>query len=161
MKKFIVEGRSETSMEEALADAMSKASVHMAEGRDVNISVLELGMVPGRGFRAVLEVTVVPMGDGRGAKPLAQDVELKRMRDRRFPDQLRYEAQHIKQMVQDHFATTVGGDAPEVSDYFLKDLNEAGLLNQIIEKEFLHAVKGRGVHATPGLSERKPAPDES
>ncbi|MBI4030906.1 MAG: hypothetical protein HY370_04465 [Proteobacteria bacterium] len=159
MKKFIVEGRSENSMEEALADAMSRASVHMAEGRDVNIAVLELGMAPGRGYKAVLEVTVVPMGDGRGSKPVEQDVELKRMRDRRFPEQLRYEAQHVKQMVQDHF-TTIAGDAPEVSDYYLKDLNEAGLLNQIIEKEFLHATQGRGVHEKTGPSGRKPLPDE-
>lgn len=161
MKKFIVEGRSENSMEEALADAMSKASVHMVEGRDVNIAVLELGMIPGRGYKAVLEVTVVPMGDGRGAKPVEQDVELKRMRDRRFPEQLRYEAQHVKQMVQDHFATTVGGDVPEVPDYYLKDLNESGLLNQIIEKEFLHAAQEQGVHKKLSPPERKPTPDES
>jgi hypothetical protein len=64
-------------------------------------------------------------------------------------------------MVQDHFATTVGGDAPEVPDYYLKDLNDAGLLNQIIEKEFLHAAQEQGVHKKIFLPERKPAPDES
>ena len=141
MLKFIVEGYSTESMEEALADAMVKAAAHMSDSHDVNISILELAMVPGRGYKAVLEITIVPMTNRQTFDQVAQDVEYERQHDLEFRKMRENESMRLKKMIADHFALTMGNLCPDIPDFYVDYLNDSALLNNILEKDFFHSVR--------------------
>lgn len=141
MLKFIVEGFSQDSVEGALADAMAKAAAHMSENHDVNIAILELAELPGRGYRAVLEITVVPMSHRKTLHREAADMELKHLQEHDYRARRKHDEEHLKQMVLDHFALTIGNLCPDIPDFYTAHLNDAMLLNKLIEKEFLHAAR--------------------
>ena len=140
MLKFIVEGYSDESPEAALADAMGKAAGYMSADHDVNIAILELSVSAQGRHKAVLEITVIPMSHRKTLHREGGDLELKHMREHDYRARRKYDEAHLKKLVADHFALTMGNLCPDIPDFYMAHLKDADLLNQLIEKEFLHAV---------------------
>ena len=139
MFKFIVEGYSDESPEGALADAMGKATAYMSESHDVNIAIVELSVSSEGRHKAVLEITIVPMSNRHTLHREGSDVELKHILAHEYHARRKYDEAHMKQMVSDHFAMTMGNLCPDIPDFYVAHLNSADLLNGLIEKQFLHA----------------------
>jgi hypothetical protein len=133
MQKYIVEGTSPVSMAEAAAQAMAKASVHLSENHDIKISVLEMSALKGRGYKVVLEITVIPLGqretvgsDGRNPEHVTgQAAAAAKDRERREEPE-----KSIKKRIVDHFRRRRGGyiDTPSIH---LAQLTEDMLIGQI------------------------------
>ena len=136
MQKYIVEGRSPVSMAEAAAQAMAKASIYLSENHDLKISVLEMAALKGRGYKVVLEVTLIPLskgetfvGDGKNPEhETGQAAAAAKDKDRREEAE-----KGIKKRIIDHFRRRRGGyiDTPTIH---LAQLTEAMLIGQIIDE---------------------------
>lgn len=153
MFKFIVEGYSGDSAEAALADAMGQAAAYMSEQHDVNISILEISFAPETGHKAVLEITIVPMTRRATLHRENADVELKHILDAEYRARRKHDAEHLKHMVSDHFALTLGNLTPEIPDFYTAHLTDATLRNNVLEKEFLRCAKSpvEVPHREPGV----------
>lgn len=135
MLKYKVEGHSQVSMDDALAQAMAKAGAFASEGHDLHVAVLELVVLPGRGYKAVVEVTIVPITLRETLQHESQDEELKRISNEHYRADRKRESLMKKAMVSDHFLRTYGM-SPDIPDVFLAQLDESQLKNFLIEKQF-------------------------
>lgn len=156
MLKVIITEYSRDSLEDALARAMAKASRYLNAEHDVTVSVTELAEVPGRGFRATVEVTVVPVSQKKHPKVTPEDVEREREHDRLFRKMRKHEEQHPGDVVHEHFTEVMGNWFPEIPDYYVSLATDAVLANKDIEKRFFHAAHG----GIPGSHSETPAPEE-
>jgi hypothetical protein len=130
MQKYIIEVFSRFSMADAAAQAMAQASLYLSEHHDICIAVLEMAAVRGRGYKVVLEVTLIPLSDGESVQSESQDVEPKQVaaaaqRARREADDTA-----VKRRVVEHFRRRRGTfiDTPTIH---LAQLTEDMLLGQI------------------------------
>lgn len=137
--RAILEGFSDTSPAAALSDALEKAAFYFSEQHDISITLQKLTELPQGGHRAIIEVHVTPMTFRHHLHLQAPDVELKLIHDHDYTLEKTASEEHIKHLIFDHFATTTGGRQAEIPDYFLININDALLLNHLIEKEFFKA----------------------
>jgi hypothetical protein len=134
MLKYRIEGFSTISMDDALGEAMTKAAAFASQDHDMHVAVLELTVLPGRGFKAVVEVTIIPITFRETLHREAADVELKRINDeghrarRKFGDELGKD-------VAGHFLR-VFGSMPDIPNVYLVNLTESQIKNYFIEKIF-------------------------
>lgn len=135
MLKYKIEGYSQVSMDDALAQAMAKAGAFASEGHDLHVAILELVVLPGRGYKAVVEVTIVPITLRETLHLEAQDVELKRLSNESYRADRKREDLMKRAMVSDHFLR-VYGTSPDIPDVFLAHLDDSQLKNFLIEKQF-------------------------
>lgn len=126
----IVEAQSADSMADAVAQAMVKASVFISENSDLRISVLELSAIRKGGYKAVLEVALIPLTqfDGRGKK--SDDVEPAHLAEVAVQEKRKREVVDLKTRIIDQFrrrkssvALTATMDRPQLS--------EAALISQL------------------------------
>ncbi len=138
MIKFIVEAYSEESYEDAMVQALGKASAHMARDNDVHIDLVDMSYDEETGYHIALEVTVVPMGDKDSFK-IKRDEELnKRMAVEIFRKLRTNEGERLKNMISDHFRRR--GHCPDIPALNQSWINETHIANDIVERQFLHAV---------------------
>lgn len=160
--RLIVEGYSEDSAKAAFADALNKALCHMSQLHDTCITLLGLMHLPQGGHRATLEVRLMPMTQNHTLHVQGADVEIRRERDHEFRRRKMYEEAHLRALVHDHFLSNAGS-APDVPDFFLINIQDADLLNDMIEKEFFKAGRKIGVDGsepTPIVVQvRRPQPE--
>ena len=135
MLKYRIEGFSTVSMDDALAQAMTKAAAFASQDHDMHIAVLELTELPDRGFKAVVEVTIIPITFRETLHREAADVELKRINDEDYRARKKFDETHVKKEVEAHFLRT-SGMAPYVPDVFLAHMDDSQLKNFLIEKQF-------------------------
>jgi hypothetical protein len=152
--RSIVEGYSETSGQDALAQAMEKASHFFSEDHDVSITLQQLIALPKGGHRAVMVVHVVPMTLKYKPHIKSADVEKKRQHARVFYADKKFEAEHLRKVVYDHFAERSGGVLPPIPEFVLIEMNEANILNHMLEKQFLAA----NLHMEPAHKKPDTAP---
>jgi hypothetical protein len=135
MLKYKIEGYSEVSTDDALAQAMAKAGGFASEGHDLHVAILELVVLPGRGYKAVVEVTIVPITLRETLHRESQDEELKRISVEHYRADRKREDLMKRAMVSDHFLR-VYGTSPDIPDVFLAQLDDSQLKNFLIEKQF-------------------------
>lgn len=152
--RTILEGFSDKSPSAALSEALQKAAFYFSEQHDISITLQKLMALPQGGHRAIIEVHVTPMTFRHHLHLQAPDVELKRIHDHDYSLEKKVSEEHIKHLIFDHFATTSGGRQAEIPDYFLININDALLLNQLIEKEFFKA--GHYVKTEDPVPDSKP-----
>src|ERR1700676_2174990 len=116
MQKYIVEGTSPISMAEAAIMAMAKASTYLSENHDIKITVLEMAAVKGRGYKVVLEVTVIPLGAGEAVSSDSQDVEPKQAAAAVSRERKQAIDTGIKRRIMEHFRKRKGTfmDTPSI-----------------------------------------------
>lgn len=141
MLKFTVEGFSKDSIEAALADALAKSEAYFSEEHDVTISILELAILPGRGYKAVLEVTVVPLTERDRLKPAARDVQEMRNHKYEYTHQRKEEKRRQHDMVLNHFARTMGTVSLDIPANFAGMMERAIMLNDTLEKGYFNKRK--------------------
>lgn len=156
MLKVVITEYSPDSLDDALARAMAKAARYLNVEHDVTISVAELAEVPGRGFRATVEVTVVPVSQKKRPKVTPEDVEREREHDRLFRKMRKHEERHPGEVVHEHFVEAMGNWFPEIPDYYVSQATDAVLANKDIEKRFFRAAHG----GPAGSHDEIPAPEE-
>lgn len=152
--RTVLEGYSDHSAAEALSRALEKAACLFSEYHDISVTLQGLNALPHGGHRAVVEVHISPLTLRHRPHVQGPDVELKRIHDHEYDLNRHYEEEHIKHLVFDHIVSTTGGRQLDVPNYFLININDAYLLNHLIEKEFFKAG-----HNKPLLAEDlSPAP---
>ncbi len=137
--RAVIEGFSDTSPAAALSEALGKAAFYFSEQHDISITLQKLTELPQGGHRATIEVRITPMTFRHHLHLQAPDVELKLIHDHNYSLEKKASEEHIKHLIFDHFATTTGGRQAEIPDYFLININDALLMNHLIEKEFFKA----------------------
>lgn len=137
--RAVIEGFSDKSSAAALSEALEKAAFYFSEQHDISITLQKLMELPQGGHRAVIEVHITPMTFRHHLHLQAPDVELKLIHDHDYSNEKKISDEHIKHLIFDHFATTSGGRQAEIPDYFLININDALLMNHLIEKEFFKA----------------------
>lgn len=153
--RIIVEGFSDENPNAALSNALDKASRYFSEQHDVSFTLLGLSHLPHGGHRALLEVHVTPMTLRDKCHPEGQDVEIEHIHDLDYRKRKKYDENHRKHLVFDHFASTVGGSPLEIPDYFLINIKDADLMNYMIEKSFFNAGRKQPpVEGSPETSEK-------
>lgn len=137
--RAILEGFSDESPAAALSEALDKAAFYFSEQHDISITLQKLTQLPQGGHRAIVEVHITPVTFRHHLHVEAPDVELKLIHDHDYDSRKKMAEEHIKHLVFDHFATTNGGRQAQIPDYFLININDAYLMNHLIEKEFFNA----------------------
>ena len=142
MQKFIVEGWSKESYEEALFIAMSRAAETMSHLHNAHVSIKKLEEVEDKGFHALLEIETEPMGLHERFEMMDQFKEVTRAHTINFRIMHQAEHDHLHHVIADHFSK-VGLANPErfLPDLLMVPLTEADIDNQAIEK----ALKRRGI----------------
>jgi hypothetical protein len=130
MQKYIVEGTSPISMAEAAIMAMAKAATYLSENHDIKITVLEMAAVKGRGYKVVLEVTLIPLTEGEAVQSDSQDVEPKRAAAAVDKERKQADDGGIKRRIMEHFRRRKG-TFMETPSVHLAQLTEAMLLGHI------------------------------
>lgn len=157
MMKFVVEGHSPDSAEGAIGDAMAKAAAYVSSEHDVHLALNEVTMMPGRGWKAVVEVTIIPLSSRDTLHKLAQDVELRHELERDFRKARRFEEQRWRNEIASYCSRMISHNA-DIPGYFMAAFNEADLLNKRLEKEFFRVAKTQPpiVPDIPFVEERVP-----
>ena len=130
MQKYIIEGTSPISMAEAAIMAMAKAATYLSENHDIKITVLEMAAVKGRGYKVVLEVTLIPLSEGEAVQSDSQDVEPKQAIAAVDKERRQALDVGIKRRILEHFRRRKG-TFMETPSIHLAQLTEAMLLGQI------------------------------
>lgn len=164
MIKYIITGRSDETIDDALAHAMVQVADIMSEDHDVNISIMELTQIPRRGFKAVLDVQLIPIINDTDAKGLQKaelelqmDPEIGHIHERTYHDARKKQTASLKQSIYDHFACRTGsGVNLYIPPHLLINLNDAILLNHTIEKAFYSATHPPALKAKPHPQLRPP-----
>ncbi|MCB9988550.1 MAG: hypothetical protein H6868_04345 [Rhodospirillales bacterium] len=139
MMKFIVEAYSEESYEDAMAQALGKASSHLSRENDIHIEIIDLSYDEEKGYHVALEVTVVPMGD-RDSFKIKHDEEQNRRQAVKVFRKLRVdETDRLKKMIFDHFQAR--GHDVIVPEFHHSWLSEADIANDIVENDFHNAAQ--------------------
>jgi hypothetical protein len=137
--RVLIEGFSDESAEAALSSALDKASHYFSEQHDVTVTLRQIIELPQGGHRATLELHVVPLNLKPRLHIQGNDVDLKRIHDHKFRDFKKFEENHIKHLVFDHFAAITGKMPAGLPQYFMINVSDSYLMNYMIEKEFFKA----------------------
>ncbi len=149
MLKIVITEYSRESTDDALGKAMAKASRYLSGDQDVHVSVKELAEIPGQGFRATVEVTIVPISLRNRLKVESREAEEKREREAEYRKQLEKLEKHPRELVLSHFLEAMGNWCPEIPDFMITDINDATILREDIEHTFLHAAHHSNNHDLP------------
>lgn len=135
--RVFIEGHSEQSLDLAMADAFEKSRRYFTETNDVSLTLIQLQELPKGGYRATIEVHITPMKLQPHPHVAHLDVESERFHDKDFHAQVRAEAGTKQKLVYDHFAK-ISGAVPSgfIPDHFMIQVNDANLMNFMIEREF-------------------------
>jgi hypothetical protein len=133
MLKYRIEGFSKESMEDAVGDAMAKAAAFASEGHDLHVAILEMTVLPGRGYKAVVEVTIIPITLRETLHREAADVELKRINEQDYAARKKFGEKHLQEQIASHFLS-VFGTSPDIPNFYLANLTESQIKNFFIEK---------------------------
>lgn len=117
-------------MAEAAIMAMAKASTYLSENHDIKITVLEMAAVKGRGYKVVLEVTLIPLTEGEAVQSDSQDVEPKQAAAAADKERKQALDAGIKRRILEHFRRRKG-TFMETPSIHLAQLTEAMLMGQI------------------------------
>jgi hypothetical protein len=137
MLKYKIEGYSTASMEDALGQAMTKAAAFCSEDHDMHVAVLELTVLPGRGFKALVEVTIIPISFRETLHREAADIELKRLKDEDYRARKKFGEEHLGKEVDSHFLRVFGA-TPDIPNVYLVNLTDSQIKNYFIEKNLYH-----------------------
>lgn len=150
--RVLVEGFSSDDAASAFSDALAKAAHYFSEQHDVSVSLQKLTEIPKGGYHAVMEVHMTPVVLKDRFDIVDADVELKRIHDHSYAHDRKDEAAALKHLVFDHFTSKSGG--VQLPDHFLINIQDAHLLEYMIEKQFFEV--GHKMHkpedAAKGLS---------
>lgn len=138
--RVIVEGFSDESTEKALAMALDKAAPYFTEEHDVSLTLKQLVELPEGGHRATIEVHLTPFT--LRPKPHVQPIEIEHKHQHQADfDKFRVqESTYAKHLVFDHFARSNGAiSAGLLPEFFMIHVNDANLMNYMLEKQFFKA----------------------
>lgn len=161
--RTILEGYSEESGQDALSRALDKAAHYFSEQHDVSITVLSLVALPGGGHRATIEVHLTPLTLRNRAGLKGADIEVRRINDHDYHHRRKLATAHLDHMVFDHFAAKKGSISP-LPGYFMINITDSALLNDMLERQFLRAGSVPPVPTPSGIHHilvRTHAPDEA
>ncbi len=133
---FLAEGTSETSAEEALANALSNAAHFFSQHHDVVLTLSRLGPRPGGGFIAVVEIHITLMKHTPTLHVEPPDVQALRLHDEAFRKSRKDELEQAAHMVFDHFRHLKTGSPTAMPASFMVNITDANLLNKMIERQF-------------------------
>lgn len=136
--RIIVEGFSTESINDAFSDALRKTACYHSQAHDVSITVLGIKELKAGGYRAMLEVHITPMSFSDIEVPDNEYEERKKNKDREYLKRKLDHDEYLKHLVHDHFLDE-SGITPDVPDYIMIRVDDASLLNMMIEKEFFKA----------------------
>ena len=138
--RILVEGYSEKTAEEAFANALEKAGHFFSDEFDVSITLQQLIELPNGGHRATMEIHLTPFALKLKPHVKTNDIELKRFHQKDFDDLRRREYEMKRHLVYDHFAAINGAlAASRIPEYMMIEVNDANLMNYMLEKEFFKA----------------------
>jgi hypothetical protein len=137
MLKYRIEAFSTVSMDDALGQAMTRAAALASQDHDTHIAVLELAELPDRGFKAVVEVTIIPITFRETLHREAADVELKRINDEDYRARKKFGEEHLQEEVDSHFLRVFGA-TPGIPCVYLVNLTDSQIKNYFIEKNLYH-----------------------
>jgi hypothetical protein len=120
-------------VDDALGQAMTKAAAFASQDHDMHVAILELTVLPGRGFKAVVEVTIIPITFRETLHREAADVELKRINDEDYRARKKFGEEHLKDEVGSHFLRVFGA-TPDIPNVYLVNLTDSQIKNYFIEK---------------------------
>lgn len=126
MRKFTVSGYAAGRMEDALMDALSQASVYVSDRFETVISILELSLLPGCCYKAVISITQVPRRKRRSAAKSRGQAAL---------EDAQLDRAHIRQMLGECFRSLNG--CPDIPEYCV---TESDMLLYLIKHDFSDAV---------------------
>ena len=132
--RVIVEGFSAKEASDAFSDALAKAGHYFSSEHDVSVTLQRLTELPQGGFHAIMEVHMTPLTLRERYDVVDADVELKRIHDHHYRQDRRHEQEALKHLIFDHFTSKSGG--VQLPDHFLINVQDAHLLEYMIEKQF-------------------------
>lgn len=160
--RILIEGFSDESASQALVDALSKATRYYTELVDVSITLRQLSELREGGHRATLELHITPLNLKNRAHIEGLDVEDRKFRNEEFHNQIVHEENETRHRVFDHFVPVIGARASMIPDYLLINVNDAYLMNYMIEKDFFKAgskqPKPDGPHGILVRTQSEPEP---
>lgn len=142
MLKFVIEAWSDVSLDDALSQAMRKASEFLSRGKDLHVSILELKTMPDGRHKAVLEIAQEVITKKKEFEIEGHVKGHVRGLDHEFRMERREERAREARMVGDHFVYSLGNWCPDIPDYFTAHMGEAEISGDAIEHEFLSAAHG-------------------
>ena len=144
----IIEGFSDESADAAFSEALSKVTYYFSEYHDVATTLLGLEVLPLGGHKATLQLRITPMTIREKEDREGPEAELHHMHDAHELARKQKHEGHAEDMMHEHFLLHSGITPQSVPDYFMINLKDSDLLNQMIEKEFFKAT-----HKAPDISE--------
>lgn len=135
MFKQNIEGWSREGFEEALFDAMTRASEIMKGLRNAHARIKELSEPEEGLFHAVLEIETEIMGLHDDLNIVGQFKEISRAHDLHFRIMQKQEHEHLEHVIADHFAR-LGNTlhhAP-IPDFILMSMGDVNIENNEIER---------------------------
>lgn len=160
--RILIEGFSDESASKALVDALSKATKYYSELVDISITLRQLSELREGGHRATLELHLTPLNLKNRAHIESLDVEDLKFRNKEFHSQVLQEEGETRHRVFDHFVPVIGARASMIPDYLLINVNDAYLMNYMIEKDFFKAgskqPKPIGPHSILARTKDEPEP---
>ena len=136
MMKHIIEGTSDTDMDEALERAMVAAAAHLSESNDIMISLVERKVARGGKCHVALEVTTLPAGTHARDRSVSQ-VTGRQIAAQEYRLRKNSDAQTAwKKRIADHFRTRRGREV-NTARIHLENLPELSIMAQI-EQEFFN-----------------------
>ena len=148
--RIILEGYSENSIQEAFSNALEKAYSYFSALHDVSVTVLELTHMRSGGHRAMIELNITPMSFRETHKRVGADVERKRNNVKGDKGFTRQRQEHVAHLLHDHFISI---QEPSIPDYMLVGVNDAQLLNLMVENDFFDASHKKSRHKDMELNE--------
>lgn len=136
--RTIVEGFSEDTIEEAFRNALDKVASYFSSKHEVSTTVLGLVHLPKGGHRAVLEVHISTMSMREEEHVASPDVQKKRMAELEYTEDLNKRRKRAEKLIFDHFLE-IANIQVYVPDHFKVRVNDAEIMNMMIEKEFFGA----------------------
>ena len=127
--------------------AMAKAAIYLSENHDIKITVLEMAAVKGRGYKVVLEVTLIPLSEGEAVQSDNQDVEPKKAIAATEKERVQALDVGIKRRILEHFRRRKG-TFMETPSVHLAQLTEAMLIGQI-DGEFRQSASAQPINNMP------------
>ena len=136
--RIIIKGYSTESIHHAFADALQKTSCYHSQLHDVSITVLGIKELKKGGYRATLEVHITPMTMTDIEHPDNELEERQKNFKNEYEKRKKDHEEHLKHLMHDHFLDE-SGITPDIPDHIMMRVDDATLLNMMIEKEFFKA----------------------
>lgn len=136
MLKHVVEAYSDKSYEEALFNAMDKASAFLS-GRqsDAHVAIKSLNHSEEHGYHAVLEITLVPISLRENMHITGQFKETAHALVRNYRLMLKADHDHMQHVLEDHFAKSRGPIIHrDIPDAILIPLHDVDIENHMLER---------------------------